>query len=940
MVKICVPYKDDNLPTPKFRLYSITMNKRYDSSCWNIAPIRQNNEEIKEKFIQLQKYCEENHYENYPADFYLSTIIKVNNKPEYVEKLNHDTTSVFLGIFIKAFSQIKGWKFKEDWRIICATGNLEYNEDEPLHLLPIDNVFNKYNDEFTAIADKKYKGKKSLFLYISEIEDKNVPQGTYGDITVKWFSPDNAIEVILNYLFKPFNYKTDFYRLDSVQKDLLCKMENQKGNNFDYIQGDWFRSLEPKMFRNDWRGFFIHGKGGSGKSAAAMEIVRCLCPKKIYAPIWLFVNDGDIDSCLKKETKNTLENNILKKRDEIEAYITSGIEMQTGQIIDNLKNKIKELRRKYLIIIDNLELQENGIGRIIQAIKNIFPYRETRPYLVITSRYSCSYDKYLSDLKLSKVEMYKKRIKSDSQPEEEICKLTKLDIEYLIKAITENLTETRNKLDRAKGNDTFDELVEIYFQKYSDRPSLIIKSIALLEDMEINELVDLIRKDHDRYEDDLRNEEIKIDMKAFSLLDNSMEKLNYPAEKQVLYLFLEIGKEKPVSVDEINKRIDESDKWERKPSMNDLKKILRTLCKYKLINSIPSIERKTSYMIDSISYRTILFEKEFLGPQSESGEYLRDIFVNINQQLEMALRYDMDVDIVEPLLEKMKEKNIDSINYFYMYISYIFTATQFSSNIAVLNCLSAHVPDLFNHVDDYLHKAIEFSNTTVLDWLHEHVPELLINPDNYGGTVLFYATGNSNTAVLDWLYEHIPELLNHPDNNGKTVFHYAAEFNGTDVLDWLYKRIPELLNHPDNNGETVFHYAVTISGDTAVLDWLYERVPELLNHPDNNGETVFHYAVTISGDTDVLDWLYEHVPELLNHPDNNGETVFHYAVTISGYIDVLDWLYEHVPELLNHPDNNGETVFHYAKKLLGDIDDDLLTDVLDWLSKKAPDLCT
>ena len=204
MSNICVPYKDNHLLSdPKYRLYSVTM-KKGRLPFWNIAPARADNEAIIEKFKSIQKYFENHFSRKYPADFYLKTISPVNNTHENVEKLDENTTSVFLGIFLKAFSQIKGWKFRKDWGIICVTGDLEYINGEPLRLVSIKDVKEKYNDEFTTIA-KESNSTKCLFLYIADKEEKEIPQGESGNITVKWFSPNDTMRDILDCLFTGFS---------------------------------------------------------------------------------------------------------------------------------------------------------------------------------------------------------------------------------------------------------------------------------------------------------------------------------------------------------------------------------------------------------------------------------------------------------------------------------------------------------------------------------------------------------------------------------------------------------------------------------------------------------------------------------------------------------------------------------------------------------------
>jgi len=251
-----VPYRDPNLPDPKFRLYSIDMKRRDDLSYWNIMPMPTDNKEIEEKFKSLQNYCESLYRTKYPADFYLKTISKVNNRPEYIKKLDHNTKSVFLGIFLKAVMQITERKLKEDWEIVCATGDLKYyNADEKLCLLPIDDVPKKYNDEFKMIAEEN-KGRKCLFLYISDKEEKEVPQGTSGNLTVKWFSPDDTIDDIFdclyNGIFPPILYKVNLnmYNIKILKKYLVKSyLEDFKNTGFsDDIIAAYFKNHPLDFF--------------------------------------------------------------------------------------------------------------------------------------------------------------------------------------------------------------------------------------------------------------------------------------------------------------------------------------------------------------------------------------------------------------------------------------------------------------------------------------------------------------------------------------------------------------------------------------------------------------------------------------------------------------------------------------------------------------------
>jgi hypothetical protein len=204
MGKLCVPYRDTKLKDPKYRLYSIDMSESY-IPIWNFRIPKPNNE-ITKKLKGLQKYFSNRHFKKQRKEFELRTLFPLNNVIEQVSVLDEETTSVFLGIFLKATEEIQGRKLKEDWDIVCATGDLKYDEDEgKLRLLSVDFNKNKYEDEFEKTANAETnKGKKYLFLYVGD-EENVVPAGEgqrkNSNITIKRFSPGDTIDDILNYLF-------------------------------------------------------------------------------------------------------------------------------------------------------------------------------------------------------------------------------------------------------------------------------------------------------------------------------------------------------------------------------------------------------------------------------------------------------------------------------------------------------------------------------------------------------------------------------------------------------------------------------------------------------------------------------------------------------------------------------------------------------------------
>jgi ankyrin repeat protein len=413
-------------------------------------------------------------------------------------------------------------------------------------------------------------------------------------------------------------------------------------------------------------------------------------------------------------------------------------------------------------------------------------------------------------------------------------------------------------------------------------------------------------------------ERIKIYETPFSYLKEKQE-------KQVLYLFLEIGDDEKVSADDIYERINKSECWKNTPvTMSELTDILGNFLDHNLIHKADG-EDKTLYRIDSIPYQTIMFEEAFLHSSPGANDFLRDICVPLDLQLGKALQYNIVIDRVKTLLERMKSKGIVITK------EHLFTAAQYCKNSEVLSLLQDFGCD-FNACDEIgrnvYHYAILGNNIVVLNWLLKHVSEELIKHTVENGVTIFhFAAMWGNVSGLDWLLEYAQDLLHHTDEDGRTVFHFAAGLGNTANLDWLLEHAQDLLYRATNDGMTVFH-AAAAWGNTANLDWFLEHAPDLLKHLEKDGSTVFHYAV-MGRNTANLDWLLEHAPDLLKHPEKNGRTVFHYAAA-GGDTAVLDWLFEHARDLLNCVDKFGDTVLDYAKEKGN-------PEVLDWFAKNAPE---
>jgi len=270
MSNIYVPYSSshvkDEQDINKYLLYLIEMNIGHYN--WSIPLAEKyDNENDKEiinnRFKGLQEYFINHYLKNYLFDFHLSTYLS-NGDHENITILTKDTTSIFLGIFLKAAKDIMELKFREDWEMVCATGDLKYSKNETLLLTAVEDIDKKFEHKFKKLADEN-KEKKYLFVYINDKEIKATGEGIgkNGNITVKRFSPNDTIDDILFYLFEglslpiPIKCKVDLnltniaklrkyianFYLYNVENNNISPEDRIAGNFFGYKDVDYYKGF-------------------------------------------------------------------------------------------------------------------------------------------------------------------------------------------------------------------------------------------------------------------------------------------------------------------------------------------------------------------------------------------------------------------------------------------------------------------------------------------------------------------------------------------------------------------------------------------------------------------------------------------------------------------------------------------------------------------------
>ena len=988
MDKLCVPYFNEQINS-EYLLYSIIFKRQFDTTGWSFIKPLSCDSTFDEKLRGLQNYFEKWHYAgSYPAEFEFEIFDDDrNNNHKFINKLNNETLSVFLGIFLKAAEQIQNLEFKDDWQIICVTGNLEYDEiNNKLKLIPVDaeEIKGKFNGKFLEFA-KNNEQEKYLFLFISDEENvlEKEKQKMPENITIQQFSSNTPIENIIDFVFKPysnnFNYRDfDLWRrkrrtdMDdqtyrefySLQKSLSEKMESKIDYDFGYRQGDNFPRFMQAVLTNGWRGFFIYGDGFSGKSATARTIARYLMYREmIYAPIWVDLKNKNISDLLSKKDINPVEDKNEEPHDEVESYLRSKeIYSQLEQeFTNNPKNEIS--KRQYLVVIDNVELNEDGINRILMALDKIFMDADYKPYLIVTSKLQCKDDHWIKKLNLDEL---RAPIMSVGQ------------IKDFIEIVARKQGLDR-EIEIAKKSCALTKLANILLDKFNANPGIIITVAGLLHDMNTDELCTELEKRGGGQEQDIRKKMAAIYQLPFSLLDKK--------QLQILYLFLSVIEEDILlSEDEIYEKIAKLDHWkENNLTLDNLKTALRDLRRH---NIIYSPEDKTQYGIRSISYDVFLFEADFLGLDPESGKCLRDEIIKLCQQLEKALCKDQNINIIKPIIKKMKEK-CNSCSTFQSNKNYYFSlAACYSSNPEILSLLMGfgcdiNKPDSSN-ITPFAWAVRHNSKTTILEWFKSNNAAIELDPSiSEGNTIAHYACRrNSEPKILKWLFDN-GFKINEKNKDEEIPFQYAVRFNpSTAILDFLLEKgvcinteLPkstkdEYINNLENakniikNNENLININTNLlekteDVDESIFNDIFDTFPcnriiglavfnpnievfrWMLNHRANTKglwlllanvvrnieyfdllfnydqgiketwleRNICHFALPYANTT-ALEWIIKKDPNLIY------EIIFHDAISYEN-VSSLIWLFKNIPEpqraeLLNNKDEDGRTIFHYA----------------------------
>jgi len=878
--------------------------------------------DIGKRLEDLGKYFSQGYYDKSLVGEW--QLIRQNT---FLEEFNESTQSILLGLFLAALMKIRNRKFKSTWDTITVTGILENDHEGYFKLVEAGDIKEKYDGEFLENA-KKNKDKKHLFLYVSDGEtiDEGEELGTHKNIFVKKFSPkEHTPDHIADYLFEPYSLKwnIDPPGLDDGQRKSINALEK-----IDYIPTSKFEEVARKFSSGRGKGLFIYGEGGSGKSALANALARrLLWEGRIYAPIWIRLDNGELLKKISRDKRKT-------ESDDLKKYITDLI----------LKNQISFNERPYLFVFDNLELKSDNIKIILSAIMNIFA--GNNQFIIITSRIDCADAALKSKLKLTTV-------KPPEMQEDGIA-------QFVLDVSNDN-EECQRKIKAVIHTNEYHEFINVLYQNFGTSPELIRHIVFLLSEMSIVEATNVARH-YGQTEGDMQKKAVEIYKPVFSLLSHQ--------SKLVFFAIMNTDDyDKPIDKRVILENANEiyETTWLKDTALEESLRELRQSC---LIYTTEE-NNATKYAIKSHVHILFMFNRELDGGKiPETDDSYRELVVAARRKLVLALEHDMPPETVNDIIERGKEKALTeetTEEEFSLDDVFLFPAAMYSSSRETLDILIQNGCDINREDEDgvipFLSAVANNPNPQIINWfldkeadihamyeglnalhlaaMYNPNPEILrllikngFDPELVSvegiDAFCYAAKQNPNTAMLDFFAEQpgfninksyyvksdlktVVKKINTYDNPEVVIsddsfnflkwadrvlsddeskieqvclpIHFAAHNKNIDILKWFFLHKARI--EKDSQGELLFNTIARFRSDPEFLD-LFKKNKIDIHEKDAYGQNAFHCAAYQNGSIGIFDWLYRHKVDI-NLKNNEDETPFLIAVKYNHHPEVLSW---------------------------------------------------
>ena len=801
MILVPVVYSDND--ERKAFLYKVSVRTRS-----SIEGIEINEDSELAKFQELVKTL-------VGSDSHIEVqVLPIDNTVRRIEEITDNMASITLGIFLAIENQINNRHFKLNYDYVVVTGDIVGNS-----LKPIGDEDKKLEALRLYMSKEENKTKKAQFIYVkNEItlspglnEEKNIetfgiPRGYYKNfpnIFVKHFYSDIKIEYIYAELFTP--------EFDAKQEELLRKTAYKNSINFYETKN----FLELKTEIKNYNGYLITGKSNSGKTVLAAALVRyAMEVKLVYAPIWIKINNDELQRIASSKNKKQLLSEYLQKKINLEKL---------------------ESEKNYILVIDNIELNSNLIDDILIISRDLFfeKLKISISFTIITSWLKPTFTEILNKGTFRCKEVVLSEIQKD-------------DYYGIYQAIADDFCS--NNLLKATAEEQ-EKLKELSFKCLKDKPGNIRYMLDSLKKLKVADLI----KDLEETGTNETEAEIKWREKFFEIC---YEQLGLFSQ---IILFCFIG-----DFGSSNQTCSESDFNFFQKTIEDKQLIDASLVTIASISSA-FMEIKSHYLLEENDDGEFFIKNDvlqyFLFKTDTNISNLNVKLIDENQKIKATILYNW----VEKLPDLLTEKNKNHV---------LFEIAKYADKPEFFEkCLDDGINLNRKNRDGLtlLHVAVKQNpNLEIIKYLIKKGADwkLLTDDEN---TLLHLAVENPNVEVLRYILEQkLFEKLDSKNSFGLTPYDRAAELaENIQVFELLEKHWLEL-------SEESVHQALFVAAENnqnvEVLKYLIEEKGCNTNIEDSEGQTLLHYAAK-NPLIEVLKYVLEnHFYEDINKSDRKGIT--------------------------------------------------------------------
>jgi ankyrin repeat protein len=848
---IFVPYSKAGKSGP-FSLYTVICRENPASSYWNIReddPLQNTDvlhKDIDNKVYNLQKYFKDEKGREFE--------LALRQDGKSLARLTDSTPSVFLGLFICALVKIEKRRYCDTWESVTITGDVEI-KDSDISLKPVGSIGEKYagfSQEIQAYREN-HPG-KHLFLYVS---DTTSPLEPCDGVEIKDFSSADSLKTVLEFLFS------------DKEQDRLFGCVDSSLQNWDYVQTDVFKQCKQEALLKNWKGFFIHGEGASGKSALAYALAKELkrdgC---IYAPIWVSMDDYfkninlSMASAAIDDTSNPLEQRNILIHNPISGYIAFQISKRLKLDKWTREQGVEPLRRamgkcRYLLVIDNLELDKADL--VLEAVYAIISYWDSKPPVILTSRSELEDAWHYRRLGLKSIET---------------PYLNKDEVTTLVRNIACG-ESYEQKLKASEGTEEYQRFMEQLHEYFGSYPGMIAPGVSLLERKTVSELLpDLVS---------LSQKPFKEKVEAiYKIVFEQLDELT----QAVLFAFIRaISFQDEDSLNQrIARRLQTSgwtlngaapEEWELE---EEIPKSLDTLVRNHILNRTG--EQKDGYAINYVPVVYFMFGEEWKS--------LQETLIETEIRIFFGLYSNQDAKLLQPLLERLKEEGKDISSF--PFLHYAASKSKKPAHIGLLLTYGCGINSRNSEDKEKtpLHYAVdENQNKDIIKILISKGADINAG-DKDGYTPLHYAVKHTNLAIITLLLKKNADI-HAVDSWGNTPLHYAAVYNQNPAIIGFLIENGANINAKNIDGSTPLMIAARYNSNPRVFTMLI-KTGSGLEDKDNGGRTSLHCA-TMNEHLSILKTLIGQGGDI-HAVASAGQTLLHDAARFNPNPAIISFLIE------------------------------------------------